>query len=351
MKAGITGLPFSGKTTLFCALTGQDYEQIAHHRDIHLGTVKVPDARLEKLYEMFKPKKITYATMEYCDVAGQPAGQGKSMEPKTLQTLKNADSLIVVLDSFSDTADPKADFNTFMGEFALNDLLIASNRLERLEKDMRSGKTDVLLHEKAILDQCIEVLENGGMLRDLEFSPDDEKALRGFQFLTRKPLLIVVNISEELQLEGKAKEIEAQYSGIKNTVCAAISAEIEMEIAALEDQQERVEFLDSMGIEEPALGRLIRLSYQSLGLISFLTGGGPDEVRAWPVRKNSNAAECAGAIHSDLERGFIRAETVAFEDLMAAGSYKAARDQGLLRIEGKDYIVQDGDVLTIRFNV
>ncbi|MCE5249584.1 YchF family ATPase [bacterium] len=351
MKAGITGLPYSGKTTLFCALTGQNYEHLAHDRDIHIGTVRVPDARLDALFEMFKPKKITYAAMEYFDVAGQAVAQEKGMEPKALLTLKSADSLIVVLDAFGVNADPGADFKTLMDDLALNDLIVATNRLERLGKESRSGKSDDQTHEKALLERCRDTLESGDMLRDMELCEEEEKALRGFQFLTRKPLLIVINIPEALLAGNNAHEMEQRFSTVKNARCAAICAQIEMEIAALDDPTERVEFLKSMGIEEPALGRLIRMSYESLGLMSFFTAGGTDEVRAWTVRKDSHAPECAGVIHSDLERGFIRAETISYEDLMSAGSLKVAREKGLLRIEGKDYIVQDGDILTIRFSV
>ena len=351
MKAGITGLPYSGKTTLFCALTGQNFEHIAHHRDVHLGTVKVPDDRLEQLYEMIKPKKITYAAMEYFDVAGQEAGHGKAMEAGALQTLRNADSLIVVIDSFTDNANPESDFNSFVEEFALNDLIVATNRHERLDREMRSGKTDAQIHEKALLEKCRETLENGGMLSGLEFGHEDDKKLRGFQFLTAKPILAGINISEKLLAEGKTEEIEKRFRSQTNVACAAICAEIEMEIAALDNPEDRAEFLESMGIGEPALGRLIRASYESMGLMSFFTAGGTDEVRAWTVRKNSCASECAGAIHSDLERGFIRAETIQYDELVSAGSFKTAREQGFLRIEGKNYIVQDGDVLTIRFSV
>lgn len=351
MKAGITGLPYSGKTTLFCALTGQDYDHIAHHRDIHIGTVNVPDSRLEKLFEMFQPKKITHAVMEYFDVAGQSSGVKKEMEPKTLLTLKNADSLIVVLDSFSENADPERDFNSFMEELTFNDLVVASNRIERIAKEMRGGKTDTQAAEKTLLERCAGTLEDGGMLRGLELDPDEGKMLRGFQFLTRKPLLIVVNISEKLLAGGMVEEYEKKFGSVKNTACAALCVEIEMEIAALEDEGERAEFFDSMGIAEPALDRLIRLSHESMGLISFFTTAGNDEVRAWTARNNSTARDCAGIVHSDMARGFIRAETIAFDDLVAAGSYKIAHDKGLLRIEGKNYIVRDGDVLKIRFSV
>lgn len=350
MKAGITGLPYSGKTSLFCALTGQEYGSLSHGKDIHIGTVPVPDSRLDRLYDMFTPKKKTPATMEYFDVAGQAAGKGKGMDPQILQTLKNADSLIVVLDAFNDGSDPKGDFNTVIEEFALTDLLVATNRLERLEKELRSSKSDMLLTEKDILERCRETLESGGRLLDVSLSGSEKKHLRGFQFLTLKPLLIVVNIAEGDLGGEKPAEWEHLFDTVDNAVCAAVCAEVEMEIAAL-DEGDRNDFLSSMGIEEPALGRLIRMSYQSLGLMSFFTAGGTDEVRAWTVRKGSTAPECAGTIHTDLERGFIRAETVAFDDLMACGSFKAARDKGLLRVEGKDYIVQDGDILTIRFNV
>ncbi|MFC1692461.1 hypothetical protein ACFL1R_03030, partial [Candidatus Latescibacterota bacterium] len=197
MKTGITGLPYSGKTTLFCALTGKEYESLTHGRDIHMGTIMVPDERLGKLYEMVSPKKITHATMEYFDVAGQAAGHRKTMEPKMLQTLKNAESLIVVLDAFTDGADPRGDFKKLMEEFAFNDLVVITGREERLKKELRSDKTDELIFEKKVLEQCRDILEDGGVLRELSLGRDEKKAIRGFQFLSRKPLLIVVNISEK----------------------------------------------------------------------------------------------------------------------------------------------------------
>lgn len=374
MKAGITGLPFSGKTTLFCALTGQRYDALSHGKDIHMGSVKVPDPRLERLYEMFKPKRITYATMEYFDVAGSaaskgngfivPAKSGKVLDSHVMQTLtgspnyakhnlgylKNADSLIVVLDAFSDGADPERDLETVIGELAFSDLVVLTGRVERIEKDLKSGKSEHLLFERAVLERCREVLEDGGALITLEFDEEEEKAIRGYQFLSLKPLLAVVNLSEGALTSGKAAEYERRLTSGKRLQCAAICAEIEMEIAAL-DERDRPGFLESMGIEEPALGRLIRMSYESLGLISFFTAGGTDEVRAWTVSKGARAFECAGIIHSDMERGFIRAETVAFDDLMESGSFKSAREKGVLRIEGKEYTVHDGDVLTIRFSV
>ncbi|MHB9029499.1 MAG: DUF933 domain-containing protein [Candidatus Latescibacterota bacterium] len=350
MKAGITGLPFSGKTALFCALTGQKYEDLSHGKDVHVGTVKVPDTRLERLYEMFRPKKITHAVMEYFDIAGQAGGKGKGMDPQVLQTLKNADSLIVALDAFSEGADPMKDFTAVSEDLAFTDLVVVTGRLERIEKDLRSGKTDDLLLEKAVLERCRDTLEAGGAIRDLELNEEEGRTIRGYQLLSRKPLLIIVNISENALLDGKSHLLEGMFSDVRNARCAAICAKVEMEIAALEEG-DRPEFLASMGIEEPALGRVIRMSYASLGLISFFTAGGTDEVRAWTVRKGAKAPECAGVIHSDLERGFIRAETVSFDDLMQTGSFKAAREKGLLRIEGRDYDVQDGDILTIRFSV
>jgi len=350
MKAGITGLPFSGKTTLFCALTGQKYENLSHGKEMHVGTVKVPDIRLERLYEMFKPKKMTHAVMEYFDLAGQPGGKGKGMDSQILQTLKNADSLIAVLDAFSDAADPMGDFTTLSEDLAFTDLVMVAGRLERIEKDLRSGKADDLLLEQEVLEKCRDTLEAGGAIRDLELKEEEARAIRGYQLLSRKPLLVIMNISENALSDGKAHFFEDMFAKVRNVQCAAICAEVEMEIAAL-DERDRPEFLTSMSIAEPALGRVIRMSYSGLGLISFFTAGGPDEVRAWTVRKGARAPECAGVIHSDLERGFIRAETVSFDDLMGAGSFKAAREKGLLRIEGKDYVVEDGDVLTIRFSV
>ena len=350
MKAGITGLPYSGKTTLFCALTCQDYSKLSHGKDIHIGTVKVPDQRLDTLYELFKPKKKTNVTMEYFDIAGQSAEKGRGMEPHILQTLKNASSLIVVLDSFNENTDPRKDFEVLMEDFALNDLIVATNRLDRLKKEMRSGKSGQLDIEKSVLEECRDTLEGGVLLKEKEFGKEEEKLLRGFQFLTMKPLLIVINISEANLASHAAENSEKLFNDVKNSRCATLCAEIEMEIAAL-DEEDRAEFLESMGIKEPAINRLIRLSYESLGLISFFTVVGSEEVRAWTIHEGSSAVECAGVVHSDLERGFIKAETIAYDDLMNAGSLKAAREKGLLRIEGRDYIVKDGDILTIRFNI
>ena len=350
MKTGITGLPYSGKTTLFCALTGQRYESLAHGKEMHVGSVKVPDARLERLFDIFQPKKITHATMEFFDIAGQAPAKGKAMEPQVMQTLRNADSLAVVLDAFSDGAEPERDLAAVTEEFAFGDLVVATGRLERIEKELRSGKNDQLLLEKGVLERCRAVLEDGGSIRSLAFDGEEEKSIRGYRFLSVKPLLVVVNISEADQSAGKAAEFERRFEGTGNARCLAVCAEVEMEIASLEEA-DRPAFLESMGIAEPALGRLIRMGYESLDLISFFTAGGTDEVRAWTVPKGAKAPECAGVIHSDLERGFIRAETVAFDDLDAAGSFKTARERGVLRIEGKDYTVKDGDVLTIRFSV
>ncbi|MFC1561035.1 DUF933 domain-containing protein [Candidatus Latescibacterota bacterium] len=350
MKAGITGLPYSGKTTLFCALTDQDYSKLSHGRDIHVGTVKVPDERLDNLFELFSPKKKTNVTMEYFDIAGQSSEKGTGMEPHILQTLKNASSLIVVLDSFRENTNPRKDFDVLIEDFALNDLIVATNRLEHLKKEMRSGKSAQLTLEKSVLEECRDILEGGELLKEKEFGKEEEKLLRGFQFLTLKPLLIVINISEADLASHAGEDCEKLFDNVKNARCAALCAEIEMEIAAL-DEEDRAEFLESMGIKESAIHRLIHLSYESLGLISFFTVVGSEEVRAWTVHEGSSAVECAGVVHSDLERGFIKAETIAYDDLMSAGSLKAAREKGLLRIEGRDYIVKDGDILTIRFNI
>ncbi|MFC1528638.1 DUF933 domain-containing protein [Candidatus Latescibacterota bacterium] len=350
MKTGITGLPYSGKTTLFCALTGQNYESLPHGKDIHIGTVMVPDERLGKLYEMFKPKKKTHTTMEYFDVAGHTVRQSKTMEPNVLQTFKNANSLVVVLDAFNQGADSRGDFDKIIEEFALNDLVVVSNRLDRLEKELRSVKHDEHMPEKAVLEKCRDMLESEGVLGDLEFGTEEEKIIKDFQFLSLKPLLIVINISEAELSSGAAGECEKQFDEISNVMCTSICTEIEMEIALL-DMNDRPAFLESMGIKETALEKVIRLSYESLGLISFFTAGGADEVRAWTVRKGTSARECAGVIHSDMERGFIRAEVVSFDDIMSSGSFKTAREKGLLRVEGKSYVVQDGDIVTILFNV
>ena len=351
VKTGITGLPFSGKTTLFCALTGQDYGSLGHGREIHPGTVPVPDRRLDVLFDLFQPRKKTPATMEYFDIAGKPALEKGGMDTAVIRTLRNADSLVVVLDAFSPGADPRRDLAALIEEFALSDLVVATNRLERIEKELRAQKDERLVHERELMESVRERLEGGERLTGMAMTESQDKALRGFQFLTRKPILAVVNISEADLEAGRAEQYEKQFADTGNIHAAAICAEVEMEIAALDNPEERAEFLASMGIEESAMGRLIHLSYESLGLLSFFTAGGDDEVRAWTVRQGAKAPECAGVIHSDMERGFIRAETIAFDDLVLAGSLKAAREKGLLRIEGREYIVNDGDILTIRFNV
>jgi ribosome-binding ATPase len=208
LKDGITGLPYSGKTTLFCALTGQKYETLAHGRDIHPGTVSVPDKRLDTLNEMFLPKKKTPATMEYFDIAGKPAAESKGMDPAILQVLKSADALMVVVDAFSPDADPQTDFTAVVEEFALNDLIVATTRLERLERELRSKKEDRLVREKELIEKCRERLETGARLVGLDLSEAEEKSLRGFQFLTRKPLIIVINISEDDLAMGNTSSFE-----------------------------------------------------------------------------------------------------------------------------------------------
>ncbi len=348
MKAGITGLPYSGKTTLYCSLTGNDYNSLPN-KEIHIDIVEVPDYRLNKLYEIFKPKKKVHASIEIFDIVGRALDKSKGMVDHVLHTLKNAHAIIVVLDSFNEGSDPRKDFKTIMEDFAFNDLIVLTGRIERIEKELINHKSDKSLQEKNLLEECRDLLENGGMLIDKDFSKEEEKIIIGFQFLTLKPLIIVINISEEALTSGTADDFEKQFENIKNSKCASICAEVEMEIALL-DEEDRVEYLQSMDIREPAIDRLIRLCYKSLGLISFFTTRS-EELHAWTVRKGATALECAGTIHSDFERGFIRAETIAFDDFIASGSYKAAKEKGLLRIEGKDYVVKDGDMLTIRFNV
>lgn len=358
MKSGIIGLPQVGKTSLFKILTKAHIET-GHggSRAEHLGVAKVPDERLDKLATLYSPKKTTHATVQYVDVAA--IGQEALKEANFLNNLRQVDSLVHVVRAFDDPSIPhvKGDVNPLRDikdvEFDLmvSDLGQIEKRLERLEKDLKKMRTPDLQKEDEILKKCKEWLEQEKPLRELEMTPEDKKRLKGFMFLSEKPILYVLNISESTTL-GKDLEAAVDKFGIKeaasrpNTGATAICGKVEAELAEMSDE-EAAEFLSSYGLNESGLSRLIKKTYELLGLISFLTAG-EDECRAWTITRGMRAVEAAGAIHSDLEKHFIRAETIHWDQLLEAGSEAAARQKGTLRLEGKDYIVKDGDVMHIR---
>lgn len=361
MKIAIIGLANSGKTTLFNALTGQNLETTIYatvNAEPHLGVVKVPDERIDRLAEIYKPKKITYATVEYVDYIGLTKGD-MEQNRKVFDLIKDADAVVHVVRGFSDetvvhplgSVDPVRDAETLELEMIFGDLDLVDKRLDRMEQNQKRGKKPDEV-EKKILMKCKEVLEQEKPLRDTAFSEDEEKAMRHLQFMSIKPQVVVLNVSEqEIASQATADtlaEIRAKISG-NRVRCLSLCGKIEMEIAQLSSDEARA-FLDDLGIQEPALNALISVSYDLLGLISFLTCG-EDEVRAWTITKGMSAQKAAGRIHSDIERGFIRAEVVSYRDFIEQGGMAGVRDKGQLRLEGKTYEVQDGDIINFRFNV
>lgn len=362
MEVGIVGLPLSGKTTLFSTLTGQTLQtaHVSGKIEVHRGIVKVPDARLDRLTEIFKPRKQVNATIEYIEVGGieKDAGREKGFDSQMLQVLKNTSALCVVVRDFENelyphpegSVDPVRDFRTIETEFLLSDLAIVENRIERLEKQLLKEKSEKGRQELELMKKCLGWLEAEKPLRELSFSEAEELLLRGYQFLSAKPIVVVLNISEgDIARE---KEILAELAPVfqkPGIEVVALCAKIEQEISQLDESDAR-EFLKDLGIEEPALPKLIKASFNLLGLISFFTVG-EDECRAWTIRKGTTVQTAAGVIHSDMERGFIRAEVVSYEDFIQFGSLARCREKGLLRLEGKQYQVRDGDIVTIRFNV
>ena len=359
MKTGIIGLPQVGKTSLFKILTKAKLEERAHSRQEHIGVARVPDERLEKLSALYSPKKTTFASVEFVDVAA--IGQEALKETAFLASLRQVDALIHVLRAFEDESiphvgpiDPLRDIKNVEFDLMISDLAQVEKRLERLEKDLKKGRTNDLEHEQALLLRSKEALEKEQPLRELEMTNEEKKLIKGFMFLSQKPILYALNIGESTTL---GVDLDAAVARFKlgevahrpNAGATAICGKVEAELAEMDDE-EAAEFLGSYGLNESGLVRLIRKSYELLGLISFFTAG-EDECRAWTVPLGSKAPQAAGAIHSDLEHHFIRAETIRWDNLLAAGSEAAARSKGTLRLEGKEYIVQEGDVMHFRFNV
>jgi ribosome-binding ATPase len=358
MKTGIIGLPQVGKTSLFGMLTKARLSEqaYANPREAHLGVAKVPDDRLDRLAALYNPKKLTHASVEYVDVGA--IGQDALKETAYLTHLRGVDALAHVLRAFDDPAiphvggiDPLRDIKNVEFDLMVSDLTQVEKRLERVEKDLKKGRTGELEREQALLIRSKEALEKEQPLRELDMTPEEKKLIKGFMFLSQKPVLYVVNINESPTLGTDLDSAVSRYqldeiARRPNAGATAICGKVEAELADM-DETEAEEFLSSYGLHESGLVRLIRKSYELLGLISFFTAG-EDECRAWTVAARSKAPQAAGAIHSDLEHHFIRAETIRWDSLLAAGSEAAARAQGTLRLEGKEYLVQDGDVLHIR---
>jgi hypothetical protein len=365
MKLAIIGLSNSGKTTVFNALTGQNIEATLYATvsgEPHFGVVRVPDHRVEKLAEIYKPKKVTYATVEYVDYIGLTKGD-VAQNSKVFDLIKDADAIVHVVRSFSsdsvshplNSIDPLRDVETVELECIFGDLEFVEKRLARMEDGAKRGKKPNE-DEKKLMLKCKEALEKEIPLRNVDFDEEELKAMKPLQFASTKPEIIVLNVGEDDLASGEAKklldsvEVFIRNKGISATTSAVtLCGKIEMEIAQL-DRAEAKAFLEDLGIGEPALYKLIRESYDLLGLISFLTSG-EDEVRAWTIPKGMSAQKAAGKIHSDIERGFIRAELVSYDDFILDGSNSAARDKGHLRLEGKMYEVKDGDIINFRFNV
>ena len=366
MQIAIVGLAGSGKTTVFNTLTRGHAETGGYGGlQLNVGVVKVPDDRLDKLAAVFKPRKIVHADVTYVDLPAPPASSEghigtEELPPEHLARLREADALIHVVRAWDDAAhphpagsvDPSRDLEQLDLEFILSDLAMIDRRLDRLRGTGRHGtpaEREANEREEAILARLKPALEAGRPLRDEALDPDEEKALRGFRFLTQKPVLVLVNVGEGDLSSAPAlvARIAAGYDH-RHAMVDALSAKIEMELGEL-DPDEAAVFMEELGIHESSLDRVIALSYRLVGLISFLTAG-PDEVRAWPVPDGSNAVDAAAAIHTDLARGFIRAETIAYEELLAAGSIAEAKKHGKVRSEGKTYCVRDGDVIEILFS-
>lgn len=356
MRAGIIGFPQVGKTTLFQILTEGGASSQKGRAEAHIGTALVRDDRLTRLSSMFQPKKTTPATVEYVDVAGMSRGNVK--DNKTLAHLKTADTLVHVIRAFDDPAiaheegsvDPRRDFQNLEVEFLLSDLAIVENRLERLEKDLKRSRDRELQSEQELMTAFKKTLESEQPLRTLQLPPDQLRQARSFAFLSLKPQLVVLNLDEsQIDQLDSAAERYGLASSAALTAFTAVCGKIEAEIAQLSPDEAEV-FLKDLGFQEPGLNRVIRKTYELLGLISFFTVG-EDECRAWTVAQGINAQKAAGTIHSDIERGFIRAEVCRSDDLLQHGSMAALKSLGLFRLEGKDYVVRDGDVIHYRFNI
>jgi GTP-binding protein YchF len=352
MQTGIIGLPQVGKTTLFRILT-KAHVETKGGQTAHVGVAKVPEPRLLELAKLYNPKKITYATVQYVDLPGVQ----KERMRESLATLRDVDAIAHVIRVFDDPSvphsegsiDPLRDATNLDLELILSDHDQISKRLERVEKDLKKKKDPLLELEKNVLEKCKTHLEAEKPLRELELTAEERRPIGGFLFLSQRPMLYVLNLGDD-EAADMDKAVEkhklAALQGRPNTAVVAVCGRLEAELAEMEEK-EAAELLASYGLKEPGLNRLIRATYDLMGLIQYFTAGEP-EVRAWTIRKGSNAVKAAGEIHSDIEKGFIRAEVVRCADLLAAGSIAAAKEKAQVRLEGKEYIVQEGDVILFR---
>lgn len=355
MKIALIGLPNSGKTTIFNALTKSEAKVStfsATKREPNLAVVEVVDERVGHLSEMYSPKKTTYATVEFIDFAGLTKGPGERevFTSTSLGLIKNADALAIVVRNFHNdflgTPNPLQDIRLINEELLLSDLIITENRLERIALSSKRGvMTTLLENEEKTLRKIDQQLNNNQALRDLQLGENEEKMIRGFQFLTKKPFMVILN-SDEKNFRNN-QDLLAELK--KNHKVIEFCGDFEMELSRLNEEEAKV-FMEDIGINESARHRLTRFAFEILGYISFYTVGS-DEVRAWNIHKGETALRGAANIHTDLARGFIRAECFSYNDLISCGSAKGIRENGCLRLEGKDYIVNDGDILNIRFNV
>ena len=350
MKSGLIGLPGSGVTSLFCLFSGRSYEELAFSgkSEINLGETKVPDERVDKLSEIFKPKKSVYATMEFADVPVELDSSG-AYSTSTVNHIRNMDAIVLVIRAFENLAvahtrgsvDALRDLESAMEEAVLTDLIQVEGKLERLSKEgrMKSREAQIFLTLK-------ENLENSVPVRDMNLDDATQKEISGYRFLTEKPWLVIINVDPGEEITDDVQK----YLDDRKLTGLPLSAQFELELVDLEPE-EQVEFLNDMGLESGGCERFIQTAYDSLDLISFLTYG-TDECRAWSITRGSDSVEAAGKIHTDLARGFIRAEIVGYEEFLACGgTMQNVKKAGKLRMEGKKYIVQDGDMMTVLFNV
>jgi len=346
MKVGLIGQRGSGKTTIFNMLTGLEAQVGGYaggdKAEIHLGVIKVPDERIDRLSQIFQPKKTTYAEIRFTDFPPNPGKDNLKAGNELLIQMREVEAIALVLRDFGPEAEPLKELGDLLSEMILADLVVVENRLAKLGKE--KGREQ----EAPLLERCRKALENEQGLRSLSFLPEEENLITGFGFLSRKPLLALFNTSDERAGQPLLPAHEEELKR-RNIPGLPLAGKLEMEIAHLNEADREV-FLREIGIAEPARARFIRVSYHLLDLISFFTTG-KDEVRAWTITRGTSAKKAAGKIHSDIERGFIRAEVIPYEDFIALGSEVKCKEAGKLRLEGKDYVVQDGDIAHFRFNV
>lgn len=359
MKIGIIGLPMVGKTTLFNLLTNSSLDTRSGKIEAITSFGTIPDDRVDYLSSVYDPKKTTHARIEFVDIPAlvKGASKGEGGGNSFLNQVRNVDALIHLIRTFEDSAlphiegniNPIRDFATINDELLFTDLAVIEKRVEKINSSKKTMKEHD--HELPILEKCQEVLENESNISQLEMNSEEEQLIRGYAFFTQKPQIVVLNLGDE-QLKNDTYPHKAEFETLmveKEIPFAKVSAGIEVEINEL-DLEDRELFMDELNITEPGINKIARATYGKLGLISFFTVG-KDEVRAWTIKKDSVAPKAARAIHTDIERGFIRAEVVAYKDFKEHGSMKTCKEAGLVRLEGKDYIVQDGDIINFRFNV